>query len=61
MYYLIFFILGSIARYRPNTWDILINSDNQKYKNVMETLAETSLLKIPLLVLSEIEDKLIKL
>jgi len=59
LYYLVFFIFGSIARYRATTWGDLVTNPKSRFLNMINILCDASIIKVPLLALSEFEESYI--
>lgn len=58
MHYLLMFILGDAARYKPDLWcKMMENRVNERI--IIETFLNTSEIKFPLLLLQELRDELI--
>lgn len=55
--YLTFFILGSIARYKPETWRYILEDNIQGFGEIPNILCEASFIQIPLVVLKEFTKK----
>ncbi|MEZ2279700.1 MAG: YaaC family protein [Microcoleus sp.] len=61
IYYLVFFIFGSIARYKPSLWRIILEDPVHSLGTIPESLCEIAYTKLPLLILSEFNDVYLKL
>jgi hypothetical protein len=61
IYYLLFFIFGSIARYKPSLWRIILEDPVHSLGTIPESLCEIAYTKLPLLILSEFNDVYLKL
>lgn len=55
--YLTFFILGSIARYKPDTWRIILEDNIQGFGEIPKVLCNSAFVQIPLTVLKELTNK----
>lgn len=61
LYYLTFFIFGSIARYKPALWRVILEDSYHGLNTIPEILCESSYIKIPLSILSEFNNNYYKI
>jgi len=61
LYYLTFFILGSLARYKPVLWRTMLEDSLQGLNTIPEILCDSAYIKLPLAFLTEYTKKLYKL
>ena len=55
--FLTFFILGSIARYKPEKWRIILEDNMQGFGLIPNILCEASFTHLPLIILKEFTNK----
>jgi len=60
LYYLTFFILGSISRYKPALWRFILDDSLHGLNTIPEILCESAYIKMPLSILSEFNDNYYK-
>lgn len=60
-YYITFFILGSLARYKPALWRIILEDDLHGLSTIPEILCDSAYVKIPLYFLNEFTNNFYKI
>jgi hypothetical protein len=61
IYYLAFFILGSLARYKPVLWRVIQEDPLHGLNTIPGILCDSAYIKLPLNFLSEINDNFYKI
>jgi hypothetical protein len=61
LYYLTFFLLGSLSRYKPALWRVILEDSLHGLNTIPEILCESSYIKIPLSILSEFNNNYYKI
>jgi len=60
-YYITFFILGSLARYKPALWRIILEDELHGLNTIPEILCDSSYVKLPLYFLNEFTNNFYKI
>ena len=60
LYYLTFFLLGSLARYKPALWRIILEDSIHGLNTIPEILCDSAYIKLPLCFLSEFNNNFYK-
>lgn len=61
IYYLIFFIFGSLSRYKPFLWRYILEDPYHGLNTIPEILCESSYIKMPLYTLRELNNNFYKI